>query len=78
MNGMYVVRPSKDEFDAWGSLVASTDSNTTTWTWDDLFPVMKKGEDYTPAVTSSAEVAHIQDTASSHGTSGPWHNSYPG
>ncbi|KAI0320798.1 alcohol oxidase [Amylostereum chailletii] len=78
MNGMYVVRPSQPEIDAWGNLVASQTANATTWTWVDLVTAMKKSEDYTGAVDNVRETAHIQDNPVSHGTSGPWHNSYPG
>lgn len=48
------------------------------WSWDSLFAAMKKSETFTPPTTAIAEEADISWDASSHGTSGPIHMSYPG
>ncbi|PCH36474.1 GMC oxidoreductase [Wolfiporia cocos MD-104 SS10] len=74
VNGMYLVRPSEVEVDAWASMV----ENGSIWSWDNLYDAMKKSETYTPPVTTVDDVAHIEYQNSSHGFSGPLHASYPG
>ncbi|RPD68158.1 GMC oxidoreductase [Lentinus tigrinus ALCF2SS1-7] len=74
MNGMYHVRPSKLEIDAWSSLV----NGTSKWNWDALFAGMQDSETFTPPTSDVQAIVGMVYTASSRGTSGPIHVSYPG
>ena len=47
------------------------------WKWDSLLEAMKGTESFTPPQRSSLEVAGIKFDASSHGTSGALHATYP-
>ncbi|KAG7098343.1 hypothetical protein E1B28_000303 [Marasmius oreades] len=73
MNAMYMVRPSQLEVDAWGKVAG--DSNR--WGWNSLLAGMKKSETFTPPQDDVKNIAKIQFDASSHGTNGPIHTSYP-
>ncbi|KAI8984795.1 GMC oxidoreductase [Trametes punicea] len=75
MNGLYTVRPSKIEVDAWASLV---DGASDKWSWDALFNAMKDSETFTPPSSQVQQAGDIQYNASSRGTSGPVHATYPG
>ena len=74
MNGMYHVRPSKVEIDAWSSLV----NGTSKWNWDALFAGMKESETFTPPMADIQAIVGMEYNASSRGTNGPIHASYPG
>ncbi|TFK85315.1 GMC oxidoreductase [Polyporus arcularius HHB13444] len=74
MNGMYHVRPSKLEVDAWSTLV----NGTTKWNWDALFAGMKDSETFTPPTSDVQAIAKMEYNAASRGTNGPIHASYPG
>ncbi len=74
MNGMYHVRPSKIEVDAWSTLV----NGTTKWNWDALFAGMKDSETFTPPTSDVQAIAKMEYNAASRGTNGPIHASYPG
>ena len=74
MNGMYHIRTSKLEVDAWGALVPGGDK----WDWNALFATMKKSENFTAPSSDVQQAGDIMYAASSHGTSGPVHVSYPG
>src|SRR4051812_35343510 len=39
VNGMYYVRPSKTEVDAWSSLISP--NSATSWSWDPFFDALK-------------------------------------
>ena len=73
MNGMYHIRPSKVEVDAWSSLIGSDK-----WSWDSMFETMKESETFTPPSSDIQSEAGIQYVASSRGTNGPVHATYPG
>ncbi|RDX48422.1 GMC oxidoreductase [Lentinus brumalis] len=73
MNGMYHIRPSKLEVDAWSSLIGSDK-----WNWDSMFETMKESETFTPPSSDIQAEAGIQFVASSRGTNGPVHATYPG
>ncbi|EJF64278.1 GMC oxidoreductase [Dichomitus squalens LYAD-421 SS1] len=75
MNGMYHVRPSKVEIDTWASLI---DGGSDKWSWDKLFAAMQESETFTPPSATVQGEGDIQFVASSRGTSGPVHVSYPG
>ncbi|OBZ73613.1 Pyranose dehydrogenase 1 [Grifola frondosa] len=74
LNGMYNVRPSQVEVDAWANMIDGGDK----WNWDSMLAAMKKSETFTPPTDLVKAEANILYDASSHGTSGPLHVSYPG
>ncbi|OSD01865.1 GMC oxidoreductase [Trametes coccinea BRFM310] len=75
MNGLYTVRPSKIEVDAWASL---NDGASDKWNWDALFNAMKESETFTPPSSQVQQTGNIEFNAASRGTSGPVHSTYPG
>ena len=75
MNGMYMVRPTKTEVDAWAALVPG---GADKWNWDSLFKGMQDSETFTAPSDDIKKTANIQFNAVSHGTSGPIHVTYPG
>ncbi|KAL1746534.1 GMC oxidoreductase [Schizophyllum fasciatum] len=79
INGMYMVRPSEVEINAWHDIVAEDDKDGAEyWTWDALHKAMNKGETYTPPSSDIQSLARIDDDSSVHGSDGPLHVSYPG
>lgn len=76
---MYLVRPTKLEVNTWQSMISSDDSAAASnWSWDSFFAALKKSETFTPPTSAIKSTADIQYDASSHGTNGPLHYSYPG
>ncbi|KAI0698246.1 GMC oxidoreductase [Cytidiella melzeri] len=75
INGMYMVRPSQQEIDAWAALVPGGSEN---WSWDSMFEGMKASETFTPASSAVQQAGDIQWNAASRGSSGSVHVSYPG
>ncbi|KAL1734807.1 GMC oxidoreductase [Schizophyllum commune] len=79
INGMYMVRPSEVEINAWHDIVAEDDEDGAQyWTWDALHKAMNKAETYSPPSSDIASLARIDDDSSVHGSDGPLHVSYPG
>ncbi|KAF9644026.1 GMC oxidoreductase [Thelephora ganbajun] len=80
VNGLYLVRPSKIEYDTWADLMQSQDNGAgaKAWSWDRHFPFMKKTETYTPPVPDAQSVLNVAYNLNNHGTNGPLHASYPG
>ncbi|EIN06345.1 alcohol oxidase [Punctularia strigosozonata HHB-11173 SS5] len=76
VNGLYAVRPSELEVNAWSNLISGTGS--TPWTWASLFNAMKKSEDFHPPSDEIQQEGSIQYSMDAHGTSGPVQVSYPG
>lgn len=74
MNGMYHVRPSQVEIDAWAGLIDGGDK----WKWDNFFQGLQNSETFTPPSSDVQAIAKIEYDASSRGTKGPIHASYPG
>lgn len=74
VNGLYAVRPSKLEVDAWAGMVSGGDI----WNWNSLFAGMKKSENFTAPSQEIQTEGNIMYAPSSHGTTGPVHVSYPG
>ncbi|KAF8959585.1 hypothetical protein BDZ97DRAFT_1666899 [Flammula alnicola] len=78
VNGMYMVRPSSQEVNAWSSLIAPNDQTAANvWGWDNFFAALKKSENFTGPVAASSSVAGMQYTQSSHGTGGDLQTTYP-
>jgi choline dehydrogenase len=71
---MYVVRPSSAEVDAWAAMVPG---GVDKWSWDNLFAGMQASETFSAPSDSVQKAGNIQWNASSHGTSGPIHTTYP-
>jgi choline dehydrogenase-like flavoprotein len=80
VNGLYLVRPSKIEYDTWSNLMSTQDNGAgaQAWNWDNHYPFMKKSETYSPPVSDVQSVVDIQYNTDNHGNSGPLHASYPG
>ncbi|KAI5453685.1 hypothetical protein NCC49_005505 [Naganishia albida] len=76
VNGLYLVRPSSLEVNAWAQLAGP--NGTEFWGWDSLFAAMKKSEKFTPPSDEIAKQFDIQYNPDSHGTDGPLSYSYPG
>ena len=70
-------RPGEAEIEAWKGLVANQDG-ADSWSWESFYAAMKKSETFTPPTDAVREEAAIQWEPSSHGSSGPIHNTYPG
>ncbi|EXJ84155.1 hypothetical protein A1O3_04822 [Capronia epimyces CBS 606.96] len=77
INGLYMNRPGEHELNAWQDLVSDLDG-ADNWTWDSFYAAMKKSETFTPPVDGVVQEAAITWDASSHGSKGPIHQSYPG
>ena len=73
VNGMFQVRPSQLEIDTLAGLIGSDNFN-----WNSLYAAMKKGENFTAPDSAIQAEGGIQFTASSHGTTGMLHTTYPG
>lgn len=78
INGMYAVRPSQIEYDAWAALLADQDSSASSkWGWDAMYAAMKKSETYGAPTSEATATIEIEASSSSRGTTGPVHASYP-
>ena len=74
MNGLYMVRASKREHDAWASMIGSPEL----WGWDNMLRAMQKSERFSPPTQNVRDtVPSLQWDASSHGTDGPIHVGWP-
>ncbi|KAE8450374.1 hypothetical protein EG329_006448 [Mollisiaceae sp. DMI_Dod_QoI] len=72
INGMCWTRGGRADYDAWKAL------GNDGWGWDDLLPYFKKSENYTDNVDAAfSRELYIQPNASTHGTNGYVHVSYP-
>ncbi|KIY44082.1 GMC oxidoreductase [Fistulina hepatica ATCC 64428] len=79
INGLYYVRPTSPEVDAWKNLMTSDDSAAAQfWEWDSFSAAMQKAENFSVPISSVQTVADISYNAETYGTDGPLHASYPG
>ena len=80
VNGLFLVRPSKLEYDAWSDLMQSQDNGAgaKAWSWDRHYPFMKKSETFDPPVSDVQTTANIAFNLDNHGNNGPVHSSFPG
>ncbi|KAJ3905561.1 hypothetical protein F5879DRAFT_988226 [Lentinula edodes] len=76
INGMYLVRPNEPEINALHSI--NPNDTDEFWTWDSYYAAMKKSETFGAPSADVAAEAGIQYSASSYGSNGPIHWSYPG
>lgn len=74
VNGLYYVRHSRVEQDAWGDLINDKDH----WGWDNMYRAMKKAENFTDATDDVKKLVHIESNSDSHGNKGPIQVSWPG
>jgi choline dehydrogenase len=72
-----MTRPGEIEINAWKEMVGDMDG-AENWSWDSFFAAMKKSETFTPPTDAVLQEAAITWNASSHGSNGPIHASYPG
>lgn len=72
INGLYYVRHSETEQNAWANLIGDEG-----WNWGEMLDAMKKSETFTPADSATTSVVSVPYDASSHGTDGPLHVTYP-
>ncbi|RMZ84632.1 hypothetical protein DV737_g1239, partial [Chaetothyriales sp. CBS 132003] len=77
INGLYLNRPGEIEVNNWQKLLGDMDG-ADNWSWESFYAAMKKSETFTPPSKGIAQEAGIEYDASSHGSSGPIHYSYPG
>lgn len=73
INGLYYVRHSDIEQNTWADLI----NDQQDWTWDKMLDAMKKSETFTPPNQATTSLFSVPFDASSHGTDGPVHVSYP-
>ena len=73
INGLYYVRHSVGEQDAWGKIV----DDKELWGWNNMYRAMKKSETFTEPKSSVADVDRIVADPNSHGKDGPIHASWP-
>lgn len=78
INGLYWVRPSKTEIDGWAALNSDDPDAAKYWSWDALFPEMKKSETFNAPEEAVRSKANIQYNPEAFGTDGPIHIGYPG
>ncbi|KAI0258904.1 GMC oxidoreductase [Gloeopeniophorella convolvens] len=79
INGMYSVRPSQIELDAWPALSAPGDSSASgKWGWQAMLAAMKKSETFVSPSSAVQQAADINYDVSSHGSNGPLYTSFPG
>jgi choline dehydrogenase len=77
INGMYLVRPSQIEVDAWSAMMGDAEG-ASAWSWSEFDSAMKKSETFTPPNDDVKTLAKIEYNADSFGSNGPIHASYPG
>ncbi|KAF8624076.1 hypothetical protein AX17_007224 [Amanita inopinata Kibby_2008] len=76
INGMYYVRPSAVEVDAWENLIASDDLDAAkAWSWDQFYAAMQRSETFTPP---AADVQQKASITYQHSSFGPVHVTYLG
>ena len=73
VNGMYYIRGSKLEYDAWAELAGDD-----RWNWDSMYAAMKSAETFGAPSADVQTLADIKFNSASYGSSGPIHASYPG
>ncbi|KAG7098258.1 hypothetical protein E1B28_000220 [Marasmius oreades] len=76
INGMYVVRPSEVEVNAWAGLQDSEGAKS--WSWSEYYKAMEKSETFTRPSADIANEAKITSNDQSLGSSGPIHTGFPG
>lgn len=80
VNGLFLVRPSKLEYDTWSDLMQPQDNGAgaKAWSWDRHYPFMKKTETFDPPSSDIQTTANIAYNLDNHGNNGPVHAGFPG
>lgn len=74
INGLYMVRASEIEHNAWGDLNDARDR----WGWGNMLAAMKKSENFHgPTKQVQRTVPSLKWNADSHGSDGPIHTGWP-
>lgn len=80
INGLYYIRHSEAEQNAWAGLLAG-DEHADKWRWESMLRAMQKSETFSPPCAALADA--LAETAlpplandGAHGTTGPLHVSY--
>lgn len=73
INGLYYVRHSDIEQNAWADLIGDQEN----WNWQGMLDAMKKSETFTPPNQATTSMFSVPYDAASHGTQGPLHVSFP-
>lgn len=76
INGLYYVRPSRDEVNAWADVAPGNAHDR--WGWDNLLRAMKKSEKFQTPLRSVKNQGNIKFDRDSHGHNGPIHATWPG
>ncbi|EKV11935.1 Glucose dehydrogenase, putative [Penicillium digitatum] len=77
INGLYMTRPGQEEINAWKDMLGDM-YGADNWSWDSFYAAMKKSETFTPPTDQDLiEEAGLVWNASSHGTDGPIHTTFP-
>ncbi|WFD27260.1 hypothetical protein MNAN1_002256 [Malassezia nana] len=74
INGMYYVRPTSDEQNAWGQMIG----DKKTWGWNSMFKALNKAETFDHPLSNVTNELHIEWDDASHGSNGPIHAAFPG
>lgn len=74
VNGLYMIRGSRQEHDSWAKL----NDAASIWGYDAIRDYMFKSENYTAPLAVNREGAGVVVNESAHGQDGPIHFSYPG
>lgn len=77
INGLYLTRPGAIEINAWQDMLGDMDG-AENWSWDSFYAALKKSETFSPPIDAVVQEADISWDASTRGTNGPIHASYPG
>lgn len=77
VNGMYAVRANALEYNTWSSLQNGA-SGAEAWNWTNQLSMMQKSETFNAPSSDLASANDLLYNASSHGSSGPLHVSWPG
>ncbi|EPQ29695.1 uncharacterized protein PFL1_02915 [Pseudozyma flocculosa PF-1] len=75
INGLYYVRHSEVEQNAWAKI--NGEGPDGTWGWNNMLRAMKKSENFTPPRKELLDAVDINFNPASHGTDGPLHVSWP-
>lgn len=75
VNGLYYVRHSQKEQDAWADLAGGNGHDR--WSWGSMLSAMKKSEHFHTPVKHVQNANQVQFDAGSHGHNGPIHTTWP-
>ncbi|KAL0572779.1 hypothetical protein V5O48_009192 [Marasmius crinis-equi] len=77
INGMYAVRPSEIEVNAWSELASDGDA-AKAWSWSEFYNAMEKSQSFTMPKDDVKNLGHISTNGQSASSSGPIRTGFPG